>query len=922
MPKPFKELTLDAFIDVLELFPFTRKIDMVHVHHTFHPDHAEFFSRDPIRSIDGMFEFHTQPPPKGRGFIDIAQHITIDPVGHVWTGRNWNLPPASATGFNGNGRVGPFMFEMIGNFDRGQDEFKDPQRRTALQVIAAVQRRFGLAPDAVRFHNQMSEKTCPGSAIELAAMVEAVRAAHEELAAATRSRAATTFGDGSLAVRETVRTVIDVMANAPAGGRAVPLDAGEELPEDGGDAGGSAPSSRRSARGGREFTAAERELFRKHVVNLRFGAFSTGGAFQTDQADVDRIFGELLPNELEARKAANQKLRLVFYAHGGLIGEVSALETVVRRLTFWRENGTYPIFFVWETGLPETIVDIVKGLFTGRRDLFDASDRVIEALARDGGLAVWTQMKRSAAVSVLEGGGALEVARQTREFWNEHHQDMEIHAAGHSAGAIFQAEFLPALTKAPASGGTQLRLSSLHFLAPAITVELFKKKLFPLIGSGKAIDSLTVYTMNKSLEEDDKAGPYRKSLLYLVSRAFETMQPTPILGLEESIRHDVQLLRFFGLSVTSPKVADLLFSQTSPTAPPKSATRSTSHGDFDNDVATMNSVVRRIIQAQDSDEIFSFKDETGARGLFDVDPSAAPVFESPGAPEPAAVSGRFQSDRSHPKPATAGRRRALCVGIDTYPSPNQLAGCVHDTNTWARTLQAFDFAPTLLVNEQATRRDILASLEQLLGAARPGDVLAFIYAGHGTTVTDLDGDELDGQDEALCPVDFADGALIVDDDLRALFARTPDGVNFTCFMDCCHSGTITRMIAGLNPSNARATATRRARFIPPNATINAAHQQFRRALGLRAAAPLRDPATMHEVVFSACLPTEVAFEENGAGDFTTRATGLLGRGVDHVTHAEFQTRVTREFGRPARQNPMLDCSEASRTRQLFQPLVP
>src|SRR5262245_16245449 len=128
MPKPFKELTLEEFLEVLELFPFSRRIDVVHVHHTFHPNHAEFFSRDPLKSIEGMFNFHTAPPPKGRGFSDIAQHITIDPNGKIWTGRDWNLAPASATGFNGNSSVGPFMFEMIGNFDSGQDEFKDPQR--------------------------------------------------------------------------------------------------------------------------------------------------------------------------------------------------------------------------------------------------------------------------------------------------------------------------------------------------------------------------------------------------------------------------------------------------------------------------------------------------------------------------------------------------------------------------------------------------------------------------------------------------------------------------------------------------------------------------------------------------------------------------------------------------------------------------
>ena len=58
------------------------------------------------------------------------------------------------------------------------------------------------------------------------------------------------------------------------------------------------------------FTADEKQILRKHVVDLRLGAFSDGGIFETSLADVERIFGELLPEELEKRKAEGQPLRL------------------------------------------------------------------------------------------------------------------------------------------------------------------------------------------------------------------------------------------------------------------------------------------------------------------------------------------------------------------------------------------------------------------------------------------------------------------------------------------------------------------------------------------------------------------------------------------------------------------------------------
>ena len=74
-------------------------------------------------------------------------------------------------------------------------------------------------------------------------------------------------------------------------------------------------------------------------------------------------------------------------------------------------------------------------------------------------------------------------------------------------------------------------------------------------------------------------------------------------------------------------------------------------------------------------------------------------------------------------------------------------------------------------------------------------MLALQYAGHGTTVPDLDGDEAveDSRtgslvDEAICPVDFAAGNLIVDDDLGEIWDLLPSGVSLTMFFDSCHSG--------------------------------------------------------------------------------------------------------------------------------------
>jgi hypothetical protein len=168
MPAPFQRLSLPQFSAVLQAFQFTRRVTAVHMHHTWRPDRSMWRG---AASVEGMCRSHTQD----RGFSDIAQHLTIDPEGGLWTGRSWNQAPASAVGHNGNGLAGPFMFEVVGNFDQGCDPFDGAQRQAVLDVAVLIQRHFSLDAEALLFHNQVAAKTCPGTSIDRAGFVAALR---------------------------------------------------------------------------------------------------------------------------------------------------------------------------------------------------------------------------------------------------------------------------------------------------------------------------------------------------------------------------------------------------------------------------------------------------------------------------------------------------------------------------------------------------------------------------------------------------------------------------------------------------------------------------------------------------------------------------------------------------------------------------
>ncbi len=336
---------------------------------------------------------------------------------------------------------------------------------------------------------------------------------------------------------------------------------------------------------------------RPYVVNLTRGEFSRDGIMQTSKADVDAIFDEHLPLFLARSKTS---VPLVIWAHGGIVSESAGLTIAGNQIPWWLANGAYPLHFVWETGFVETLRQLL-GWRSGTERIGErrrSGDLDPAAEIREGrfGSQLWTAVKRNAALaSDPEGGGSYVGARLAR-FCSEHPGRITVHAAGHSAGAIFQSHFIPTARRQGAP-----RFDSLQLLAPALRVDGFRSQLLPLVGTD--IDKLTLYTMNMRAEEDDNCLQlYRRSLLYLISRVFEPEDEAPILGLEQSIRADTDLVTAFGLQPGIPGLAEVIWSPTPADSPPESRSSATSHGGFDNDPDTMNSVARRILGREDIEE--------------------------------------------------------------------------------------------------------------------------------------------------------------------------------------------------------------------------------------------------------------------------------------------------------------------------------
>ncbi|OLY82902.1 Metacaspase-1 [Smittium mucronatum] len=147
-----------------------------------------------------------------------------------------------------------------------------------------------------------------------------------------------------------------------------------------------------------------------------------------------------------------------------------------------------------------------------------------------------------------------------------------------------------------------------------------------------------------------------------------------------------------------------------------------------------------------------------------------------------------------------GRKRALLIGVNYTGTKYKLRGCINDVHRMKKfIMDHFQFKESDMViltddqtnpNRIPTRQNILRAMKWLVSGAQRNDSFFFHYSGHGSRVEDANGDELDGFDETICPVDFEKNGQIIDDDMNAIMVRPlPPGARLTAVYDCCHSAT-------------------------------------------------------------------------------------------------------------------------------------
>lgn len=153
---------------------------------------------------------------------------------------------------------------------------------------------------------------------------------------------------------------------------------------------------------------------------------------------------------------------------------------------------------------------------------------------------------------------------------------------------------------------------------------------------------------------------------------------------------------------------------------------------------------------------------------------------------------------------------ALLIGISEYTkddaktnddSWSNIHG-VNDVKLLTPTLKEQEFNITTLYNKEATATKIRKTLNKFASSCKEGDLVYIHFSCHGQPVEDLNGDEPEGWDEALVPIDaqkvYQKGVYegknhIIDDELNEYLReiRTKVGKNGFVYVvvDACHAGS-------------------------------------------------------------------------------------------------------------------------------------
>lgn len=207
-----------------------------------------------------------------------------------------------------------------------------------------------------------------------------------------------------------------------------------------------------------------------------------------------------------------------------------------------------------------------------------------------------------------------------------------------------------------------------------------------------------------------------------------------------------------------------------------------------------------------------------------------------------------------------------------------------------------------LTNSKATKAGIVNAFNSLINRSQKGDIIYIQFSGHGQMMTDMNGDEKDGMDEAWIPYDAYlmycskdKGEKHLSDDeiaqyMTRLRAKVGNEGTIAVVVDACHSGDSTRDVCEQD-----------------YVVVRGVDVDFKIPGKKTRTAPSRASETW--LTLSACQDFQLNQEYNGVGKLThilvNNWQNYAGHSDKAIINAIDATYETRKYKGPVAQNPRL-----------------
>ena len=322
------------------------------------------------------------------------------------------------------------------------------------------------------------------------------------------------------------------------------------------------------------------------------GALSSGGLLATKEEELPSMAQRVLTTPV--LKDGNR--HVVLYAHGGLNSEAYSAETANRLWSVANSNDLRAYFFVWESGIDESIIgwlksddDVTGPTGFSWQDAWEKIKKGTRAIVREAqkklgaGLApvareaFWNEMKgRSQGSSTAKGGAALFAKQLFEAMSLTPNEKYKIHLVGHSAGSIYLGWLYQNVLTTLLGSIPNVQLASIQFMAPAITIKRVTEAFSANGNSAVPKNRFVIYMLNPKDEESDSIHIYPSSLLTYVADYLEDASGrVPILGIREDFN-----------------AAQINF------ATPIAAKESVRHGEFDDKGHEVETIFAQIGEAR------------------------------------------------------------------------------------------------------------------------------------------------------------------------------------------------------------------------------------------------------------------------------------------------------------------------------------